>query len=857
MSKILFFSIHRSQEFKYGDINVYNVLKKNLKIDFAASSFLMEKEYNYECYQNKYQYDKLFKDAKTIWLDNFNSARNLIIKYDVLILSSLDGCKIFSDFAKFIGIKVIILDQSLSYDYDTDLNADLVIVKGDYAYKIFKNNNKKFKGKIKIISSIDACQLKYPIFNKKNKKNALFILTGAQHHDDWYFKKVNEIRGILKQNNFKIFFKKHPRSYIKKNKYFRDFKFLTSNNINKILKKVQIIISVHSNFYQQINYFGFPMIFIDRVNFLLPNQLRKKYKLEINQISIKRYSFKKDKKLINNIIKSESNKNLDLTRLIDYKKKIGLDFNYFGIDLSSKKLDEFIKKKKHLDYYISKQKLDIYKRNIIKSIGNEGFKKITEEIYKNIKLWNNENNISNEEKINNYYKFYFKHYSSNIKNIFNRFDRNKNILLQKSPREKNLKVLFVSLNAKPGFEYSDINFANTLKNKINFTFCAFQQNYYGVGGFYSYNKKFMSDKIFQKLNTIWINYKEELKYQIMYHDVVIFSPFHGSKEFADFAKKNGKIVVIIDSGFNYDFYPNNKADLSILKSENAKKVYLRHEQKNLNKNKIIISPCLQLEFLKNKFLISKEKFFKKYKIRKKNFILFLPTGPQYHNNKYTKKYFEICEFFLKKNFHVILKLHPTEYNKNKPTRYKKGTNSSYLFKNKKNITVCDQKDFYSAIKYARNIVSINTTAYVEVNLMNKPITFVDRLSFFGVKDDTFYQKRDKIGLYNLTNKKIINNKLVGNMDKENGFKFYGQDIKFENLDKILNNNLNKMNKNMKSKINKNNQLYSKNYEEDFYNNLADKIQSFLDEINIENKNDTTLSPQFFKTVSFFRKVIDK
>ena len=141
--------------------------------------------------------------------------------------------------------------------------------------------------------------------------------------------------------------------------------------------------------------------------------------------------------------------------------------------------------------------------------------------------------------------------------------------------------------------------------------------------------------------------------------------------------------------------------------------------------------------------------------------------------------------------------------------------------------------------------------------MNKPITFVDRLSFFGVKDDTFYQKRDKIGLYNLTNKKIINNKLVGNMDKENGFKFYGQDIKFENLDKILNNNLNKMNKNMKSKINKNNQLYSKNYEEDFYNNLADKIQSFLDEINIENKNDTTLSPQFFKTVSFFRKVIDK
>ena len=207
MSKILFFSVHLKPEFRYGDIKIYNHLKKNLEIDFAASSHLMEKKYNYECYQKKHKYDKIFTKANTIWLDNINMARNLIIKYDILILSSLDGCKIFSDFAKFIGIKVIILDQSLSYDYDTGINADLIILKGNYALKIFKKNNKKFKGEIKIISSIDACQLDYPIFNKKSKNNALFILTGAQHHDNWYFKKVYEIYNILKKKNLKFFLK--------------------------------------------------------------------------------------------------------------------------------------------------------------------------------------------------------------------------------------------------------------------------------------------------------------------------------------------------------------------------------------------------------------------------------------------------------------------------------------------------------------------------------------------------------------------------------------------------------------------------------------------------------------------------
>ena len=43
---------------------------------------------------------------------------------------------------------------------------------------------------------------------------------------------------------------------------------------------------------------------------------------------------------------------------------------------------------------------------------------------------------------------------------------------------------------------------------------------------------------------------------------------------------------------------------------------------------------------------------------------------------------------------------------------------------------------------------------------------MNRLSFFGLKDNLFYKKRAKIGIHKLINNKIINNKMVANMDKE-------------------------------------------------------------------------------------------
>ena len=47
-----------------------------------------------------------------------------------------------------------------------------------------------------------------------------------------------------------------------------------------------------------------------------------------------------------------------------------------------------------------------------------------------------------------------------------------------------------------------------------------------------------------------------------------------------------------------------------------------------------------------------------------------------------------------------MKLHPTEYNLNKISKYYSTSKSSDMLIKLQNVTLCEQSDFYSAIKYA-------------------------------------------------------------------------------------------------------------------------------------------------------------
>ena len=104
-----------------------------------------------------------------------------------------------------------------------------------------------------------------------------------------------------------------------------------------------------------------------------------------------------------------------------------------------------------------------------------------------------------------------------------------------------------------------------------------------------------------------------------------------------------------------------------------------HKQKYLKENNVLISSCLQSEMMKNKFLLSKKTFLKSIILKRKILFSFCL---QVHNitKKYIKLYKNICDLIIKNNFHLILKLHPTELNKKKITNYKKGENSLSILK---------------------------------------------------------------------------------------------------------------------------------------------------------------------------------
>lgn len=383
MNKILVFSYQRSSNYRYADVNFYNEIKKKIPADFAAASYKMQNEQSFETYPKKFENNVKFKNANTLWIDSYFQAAKLFLKYDVVILCGLFGSKIFSDFAIKLGLRVILVDQSFNYDYFINEKVDLVILRNIYGLKRFKKLNKKFKGKIKIASSIDAGEINFPLYKQVKHKNALIVLSGSQHHDEWYKKRIKKIETILLKNNFKIFYKNHPRSFLKK----KDSSHIpdNQNKLNLILNKTQIVVSMHSNFYQELNYFNYPVVFIDRLLFLSPENLRDKIRINNFSFKIKIYTFAKDRKFLKKINDLKPKK--DLSRINMYKSKLNNGFKFYGCDISSDYFDKFLKKKTYFGVKISKIKLKKYKKELINQSGQRGIQEIINEVEKNLNHW--------------------------------------------------------------------------------------------------------------------------------------------------------------------------------------------------------------------------------------------------------------------------------------------------------------------------------------------------------------------------------------------------------------------------------------------------------------------------------------
>jgi hypothetical protein len=383
MYRVLVFSYQKTANYSYADINFYNKLKKKIPSDFAAASHKMEKFQSFETYPKIFQKNVKFKKAKTIWINNFFQAAKIFNKYDVLILCGIFGSKIFSDYAKKLGLRVILIDKTFNYDFFVNQSVDLTILRNKYGLQRFRKINKNYKGKIKVASSIDAGEINFPFYKKQKNKNALVVLSGAQHQDIWYDKKIKKIENILIKNNFKIYYKTHPRNKFKSKKIFNNS--VNSNNLNSVLKKINIVISIHSNFYQELNYFDYPVIFIDRLLFLSPDYIRNKLKINNFSSKINIYKFLKDKKIVKKIYNFKPKENCE--RIDMFSSKIDDKIKFYGCDISVDYLDKFLREKEYLNVKIKKIKLEKYKKELLNEVGAKGVQLIVKEVVNSLNNW--------------------------------------------------------------------------------------------------------------------------------------------------------------------------------------------------------------------------------------------------------------------------------------------------------------------------------------------------------------------------------------------------------------------------------------------------------------------------------------
>jgi hypothetical protein len=210
LKKIIFLSLHNKVGYNNIDLEFALFLKKIIKFDFFyGTNDLKKYGYNYHFLNKiKTKYTKLNPQP----IENFIVLKKKLLDYETLIITSLSGINKLVIFAKSIGMRVIVIDKYFNYDFDRNINADLILFKNKFAverYKQISNNFKNFNYKItgtlqssymskKFLQSKSYLKEKYKVKNKY----ALVLITGIQHHDKWYIDTTNKIIEILKKKIF-------------------------------------------------------------------------------------------------------------------------------------------------------------------------------------------------------------------------------------------------------------------------------------------------------------------------------------------------------------------------------------------------------------------------------------------------------------------------------------------------------------------------------------------------------------------------------------------------------------------------------------------------------------------------------
>ncbi|MAJ45226.1 MAG: hypothetical protein CMF96_10855 [Candidatus Marinimicrobia bacterium] len=335
-----------------------------------------------------------------------------------------------------------------------------------------------------------------------------------------------------------------------------------------------------------------------------------------------------------------------------------------------------------------------------------------------------------------------------------------------------------------GFEKTDIQLVRKLRRNKNclVTYAVFteglikddarKRNYFSK--FPCISESFKDDKDFKEANAIWINSFGHLDKLIKDHDIIITGAFRGMDYFLAYIRYQDKILISHQNPANLEicfakYLPNQL----YLHNEIINNIYSQSIKKKKIK-KIFKSDNFKITGSVQYCQTTKEEkkdkifFYEKYGLDlNKELIMFLPPNPASMFPHVLESYKKITDILLEKPFNLMLKLHPTDRQKRKISSYDSRKESWEVINMK--LKVVEDNDFYKILKYSKFVISLGTTAFQDINILNKPIIFVDRYKKFFIREsfhdqidlnENFYQKEYGVQNFMLNKKQkmyLINN----------------------------------------------------------------------------------------------------
>lgn len=380
------------------------------------------------------------------------------------------------------------------------------------------------------------------------------------------------------------------------------------------------------------------------------------------------------------------------------------------------------------------------------------------------------------------------------------------------PFSNNLKICVLQTSIYFGFEKSIFLLEKQLKKKTkNIKYAVFSNKVFEnnkrifnknkifkefPSTFSGFREYLRNETEFKKRKIEWCYSWEDIKNQIRGSDIVIAGSNRNNERITKYCKINSIFLAIHKNPASLDPDTNVIPDLYILNNKdflNRLKKF-KYFSKNDYQEKIKVLGSLQHLYLL-KHLNNKSKFFfKKYGLSEsKKLIVLYGEGPQFFNNEYIKKIKEINKIFKKSSFQLIYKPHPSEYSGRKI--YFSKTSTEFI---KKNIPICEDKDYPSALKNCYGGLSFFGSISYELNIFKKPIIYVDRLKFYyelaKVTPKSKLTYNTKLSLHSF--KQIVNNNSHKDLKKTLWYAtcpsemyeaFYGLDTDLKNLNKTLKN----------------------------------------------------------------------